>query len=78
MPQKTKATKATVYTADEIAKTNKLNPSTVRKLFMYEPGVLRIGRGRRRSLRIPHEVAERVLSRMTVKAPREVELAEAR
>jgi hypothetical protein len=67
MPQRTKATKATVYTADEIAEANKLHPSTVRKLFMHEPGVLRLGRGRRRSLRIPREVAERVLRGMTVR-----------
>ena len=70
MPQKIKVTKATVFTADKIAKAHKLHPGTVRKMFLREPGVLRLGRGRRRSLRIPREVVvERVLARMTVGEP---------
>jgi hypothetical protein len=61
-----------VYTAEELAQAKKLHPSTVRKLFLDEPGVIRFGRGHRRgrrqyyTLRIPHSVAERVFDRMTV------------
>jgi hypothetical protein len=61
-----------VYTAEELALAKKLHPSTIRKLFLQEPGVIRFGRGRHCgkrpyfTLRIPHSVAERVWARMTV------------
>jgi hypothetical protein len=61
-----------VYTVDELAHSKKLHPSTVRKLFLDETGVIRLGHGRRRgrrqyyTLRIPHSVAERVFRRLTV------------
>lgn len=61
-----------VFTAEELAKFRKLHPATIRKLFVDEPGVLRLGHGGRRgkrqyfTLRIPHSVAQRVFSRMTV------------
>ena len=62
------------YSSEELAKLNGLHPSTVRKLFIDEPGVIRLGspgrRGRRQRfvLRIPASVAARVLGRMTVQA----------
>jgi hypothetical protein len=61
-----------VYTSNEIARARKLHPSTVRSLFIDEPGVIRLGHprgpGRRQrfTLRIPHSVVERVFSRLTV------------
>jgi hypothetical protein len=61
-----------VFTSDELAKRMKLHPSTVRKIFVDEPGVFRFGhpRGRGRnqyfSLRIPANVVERVFGRMQV------------
>jgi hypothetical protein len=64
-----------VYTAAELAHKKKLHPSTVRKLFVDEEGVIRLGHGRRRgrrqyyTIRIPHSVAERVFGRMTVGWP---------
>jgi len=63
-----------VYTPDELAAAKKLHPSTVRKLFIDEPGVIRLGHhaGRKRrqyfTLRIPASVAQRVFQRMTVGA----------
>lgn len=62
-----------VYTAEELAKLKKLHPSTIRKMFIDEPGVMRLGRGGSRNrkqyytLRIPASVAARVFSRMTVR-----------
>ena len=61
-----------VFTSEELARSRKLHPATVRKLFVDEPGVIRLGHGGRRgrrqyfTLRIPHSVAERVFGRMTV------------
>jgi hypothetical protein len=63
-----------VYTPDELAAAKKLHPSTVRKLFIDEPGVIRLGHhaGRKRrqyfTLRIPASVAQRVFQRMTVRS----------
>jgi hypothetical protein len=63
-----------VFTAEEIAKAKKLHPATIRKLFIDEPGVIRLGHhaGRKRrqyfTLRIPASVAQRVFQRMTVGA----------
>ncbi len=61
------------YTPEELAKLTKLHPSTVRKMFLDQPGVLRLGHAgsrRRRqhfTLRIPASVAARVFGEMTVK-----------
>ena len=61
-----------VFTPDELAKAKRLHPATIRKLFVDEPGVFRLGHGgsgKRRqyySLRIPASVAQRVFERMTV------------
>lgn len=58
------------YTVKEIAEQWGLGTSTVRRLFIDEPGVLRLGHlGRRTkrdyvSLRIPASVAARVRSRL--------------
>jgi len=63
----------TVYTADELARLKKLHPSTIRKMFVDEPGVLRIGHAGSRhrkqhfTIRIPASVAERVFGALTVK-----------
>ena len=65
-----------VYTPSELAKMKKLAPSTVRKIFLDEPGVMRFGhrtlRGRRQyfTLRIPASVAARVFARLTVRGGR--------
>lgn len=56
-----------IYTPAEIAEALKLSTNTVRRLFQDEPGVIKIGetnpRGKRgyQTLRIPRQVAERVL-----------------
>ena len=61
-----------IFTAEEIATKHKLHPATIRKLFLDEPGVIRLGhpaRGRRRqyyTLRIPASVVQRVFQKMTV------------
>ena len=63
----------TVYTPVELAKLKKLHPTTIRQIFLDEPGVIRLGheaRGRRRqyfTLRIPESVADRVFRKMTVR-----------
>jgi len=60
------------FTPEELAQIHKLHPSTIRKLFVDEEGVIRLGHpglGRRRqyfTLRIPASVAARVFGRMTV------------
>jgi|HubBroStandDraft_1064217.scaffolds.fasta_scaffold34954_4 hypothetical protein len=60
------------YTPEELAKSRKLHVATIRKLFVDEEGVIRLGhtarRGKRQyfTLRIPHSVALRVFARMTV------------
>jgi hypothetical protein len=62
------------YTSKELAKKVKLHPTTVRKMFRNEPGVIcfgregDVGRGKNRrrpyfSLRIPASVAARVLEK---------------
>jgi hypothetical protein len=60
------------FTPDELAKLLKLHPSTIRRLFVDEPGVLRYGHaglhGKKQyfSLRIPASVVQRVVGRMRV------------
>ncbi len=64
------------FTPEEVAKAYKLHPSTVRRKFVDEPGVIRLGNsgGRRKrqyyTLRIPLSVVERVFGRMTVGGPK--------
>ena len=71
--QTTDAPNDPVFTAEELARDKKLHPATIRKLFLDEPGVIRLGhshaRGRRQyyTLRIPRSVADRVFGQMTVK-----------
>lgn len=64
------------YTSEELAELLKLHPTTVRKMFVDEVGVIRLGsagrRGKRQyfSLRIPASVAARVLGGLIVGAGR--------
>jgi len=55
------------YTPAEIAKAWQVSPRTVQRLFEREPGVLVIGNGRRRrrTLRVPATVLERVQRRLS-------------
>lgn len=61
-----------VFTADELAERLKLHPATIRRMFIDEPGVIRLGhaglRGKKQyySLRIPANVVQRVVGRMKV------------
>jgi hypothetical protein len=61
-----------IFTPDDLAERTKLHRDTIRKMFIDEPGVLRVGhgtiRGKRQyfQLRIPESVARRVFARMTV------------
>ena len=55
------------YTPKDLATVWRLDETTIRRLFIDEPGVLKIGKSNRRdgkrdylSLRIPQSVAERV------------------
>ena len=60
------------FTTNELAAKAKLHPSMIRKLFMDEPGVIRVGHdgGRLKrqyfKLLIPESVAKKVFGRMTV------------
>lgn len=61
------------FTPEEIAKSHKLHPTTVRRMFLDEPGVIRMGHGSGHrglgqyyTLRIPASVVRRVFGRMTV------------
>jgi hypothetical protein len=75
MPEGANALHEPIYTAAELATAKRLHPTTIRKLFVNEPGVIRFAIGRRLgrrhyySLRIPHSVVERVFGRMTVSGP---------
>ncbi len=61
------------YTVKELGALWKLSSSTVIRIFRDEPGVLKIGRERRRgrrsnvTLRIPESVVQRVYRRMVVR-----------
>jgi hypothetical protein len=61
------------YTPEELAKLMKWHVATIRKRFVNEPGVVRLGHpanGRRRqyyTLRIPQSVVARVFGAMTVR-----------
>ncbi len=60
-----------MYALEEIAKSKRLHPATIRKLFVAELGVIRLGhaatarRGQCYRLRIPANVADCVFGRMT-------------
>jgi hypothetical protein len=59
------------FTTNELAEKVKLHPSMIRKLFLDEVGVVRVGHGpgsKRQyfKLLIPESVAQRVFGRMTV------------
>jgi hypothetical protein len=74
-PETSTATDEAIFTAEELAASKKLHPSTIRKMFMNQPGVIRLGHpafAERRqyfTLRIPASVARRVFAGMTVGAP---------
>lgn len=60
------------YSAKELAELWSLDPSSVRRLFQDEPGVLKIGRSGRRdgkrdyvTLRIPESIAARAHERLS-------------
>jgi hypothetical protein len=59
-----------VFTVAEVAERLKVNEETVRRLFLHEPGVIVISfprKGRRvyRTVRIPEDVLQRVLARVS-------------
>ena len=68
------ATEQTIFTTDELAALTKLHPATIRRRFMDEDGVIRLGHPATRrkrqkfTLRIPALVAARVFAEMTVRA----------
>jgi hypothetical protein len=72
-PQTTTEIEETIFTSEELAASKKLHPSTIRKMFFDQPGVIRMGhpasRDRRRyfTLRIPASVARRVFAGITVR-----------
>ena len=60
------------YTASELAELWKLDETTIRRMFQDEPGVLKIGKSKRRdgkrdyvTLRIPEAIALRVYAART-------------
>jgi hypothetical protein len=56
-----------IYRVQEIAAEWKLSIDTVQRLFAKEPDVFVIHSGRKRTLRIPQQVRDRVWRRMTNK-----------
>ena len=71
-PQTATEIEEKIFTSEELAASKKLHPSTIRKMFMNQPGVIRLGHpaseGRQQyfTLRIPASVARRVFTAMTV------------
>jgi len=63
------------YTPSELAKVLRVHPCTIRRRFLDEPGVLRLGspghagRKQRLVLRIPRSVAERVYRQLASACP---------
>ena len=61
------------FTPKELSNSTKLSPDAIRRMFVDEPGVIRIGHPTSRkkrqyyTLRIPAGVVERVFSRMKVR-----------
>jgi hypothetical protein len=72
------------YKVSELASLLGFDRKTVTALFLEEPGVIRLGHpGSRRkrqyySLRVPHSVAQRVISRLTVNAHDKTQLLQRR
>ena len=70
------ASDQTIFTTDELAAITKLHPATIRRRFIDEEGVIRIGHAgtsRKRqkyTLRIPAPVAARVFGALMVGASR--------
>jgi hypothetical protein len=56
-----------VFRVQEIASDWKLSVDTIQRLFANEPDVFVIQSGRKRTLRIPEQVKQRVWRRMTNK-----------
>jgi hypothetical protein len=56
-----------VHTVKEISLEWKLSVDTIQRLFADEPDVFVISTGRKRTLRIPQQVKDRVWRRMTNK-----------
>jgi hypothetical protein len=56
-----------IFRVHEIAAEWKLSIDTVQRLFVNEPDVFMIKSGRKRTLRIPQQVRERVWRRMSNK-----------
>jgi hypothetical protein len=60
------------FTPEELSIARKLHPTTIRRMFVDEPGVMRLGHPTTRkkrqhyTIRIPASVAERVFARLTV------------
>lgn len=52
------------FTTEEIARAWKWEPDTIRKIFMKEPGIISTG-DKRKDIRIPLSVLERVRRRLT-------------
>jgi hypothetical protein len=67
-----KASPERIYRPDEIAHEYGLHVETVRRLFFYEPGVIRVGhptlnnKHRHYKLRVPESVVKRVFAARTV------------
>jgi transcriptional regulator GlxA family with amidase domain len=53
------------YTVAEVAKLMGYSPRSIVRIFESEPGVI-IRRGKRRTLRIPRAVFQRVLRKLTI------------
>ena len=53
------------YTVAEVAKMMAYSTRTIIRLFAEEPGVI-VRRGKRRTIRIPKAVLQRVIRRLTV------------
>jgi len=56
-----------IFKVQEVASEWQLSVDTIQRLFAAEPDVFVIQSGRKRTLRIPHQVKERVWRRMTNK-----------
>jgi hypothetical protein len=71
-PNDPKTTTEPFFTPEELSTFTKLHVTTIRRMFLDEPGVIRLGHGPLRkkrqhyTLRIPQSVADRVFGRMTV------------
>lgn len=61
-------TREVIFRVHEIASEWKLSIDTIQRLFAKEPDVFVIQSGRKRTLRIPQQVKERVWRRMTNKS----------